>query len=228
MPLCKAFSNSCHQLWFVDTLLPTFFGLGNSQQSISLSHPNGLFETYRILQIVVQIKCKLARGSNIPIILSICQTLNCFLILRFNRSFSSPRSTYNYWTKWSDVFPPLMSWFIWKAASSWWSCSTENWPLWCQNSDPNHLGVLCWSKTICCCRLELWQRLLYYCALHCSKLTQEMLDNCGCCYCSRFSMHTEAEKYFLTKEKVEFLGPKLWSLISVGKNYLSKVRAGHT
>ena len=39
-----------------------FFGLGNSQQSISLSHPNGLYETYRILQIVVEIKCKLARG----------------------------------------------------------------------------------------------------------------------------------------------------------------------
>lgn len=140
-------------------------------------------------------------GSNIPIILSICQTPNCFLILRFN---SSP-SSISFWSQ-RTFLPPKctsqlnrnfvvpslqQSWCLdsFSKAECWY---TENWPLWCQNSDPNHPGVLCWSKTICCCRLELWQRLLYYC----SKLTQEMLDNCESC-CWGFSMHTMAKNSFL-------------------------------
>ena len=49
-------------------------------------------------------------GSNIPIILSICQTPNCFLILRFNSSPSSishfsPQNAHHNWTETSSSPP---------------------------------------------------------------------------------------------------------------------------
>ena len=153
-------------------------------------------------------------GSNIPIILSICQTPNCFLILRFN---SSP-SSISFWSQ-RTFLPPKctsqlnrnfvvpslqQSWCLdsFSKAECW--CSTHTHTLKIDRFDVKIPTLIIrvffvGQKQFVAVDWKLWQRLL-------QKLTQEMLDNCGC------SMHTTAKK------------DKKWMFTSV---CLTAVLAGH-
>ena len=134
-------------------------------------------------------------GSNIPIILSICQTPNCFLILRFNSSPSSisfwsqrtflPQNAHHNWTETSSSPPynrvDVLIHFQKPSADA-----VRTHTLKIDRFDVKIPTLIIrvffvGQKQFVAVDWKLWQRLL-------QKLTQEMLDNCGC------SMHTTAKK----------------------------------